>query len=133
MEAEKKLTEISVWEEALERKFHFDENCILQQSLDLIADKWTLLIVMALMQGTKRNSELQKQVVGISPKMLAQTLKTLLNYGMVSRKVYPEVPPKVEYSLTELGSSLAGPLAALFSWSLEREQEVRSIYKNQKK
>lgn len=85
---------------------------------------------MALMQGTKRNGELQRQIEGISPKMLAQTLKTLIGYGMVTRTVYPEVPPKVEYSLTEFGSSTAGPLAALLDWSVEWEAHLRELYKD---
>ena len=117
----------------LENKPLLDQSCILHQSLTLIADKWTLLILMALMQGTKRNSELQRQIAGISPKMLAQTLKTLVGYGMVERVVYPEVPPRVEYSLTEFGSSAAGPLAALLDWSVEWEVHLRVLYDTKEK
>jgi DNA-binding HxlR family transcriptional regulator len=116
----------------LENKPLLDQSCILHQSLSLIADKWTLLILMALMQGTKRNSELQRQIAGISPKMLAQTLKTLVGYGMVERVIYPEVPPKVEYSLTGFGSSTAGPLAALLDWSVEWEDHLRELYQAEK-
>lgn len=115
--------------EILENKSLLDETCILHQSLALIADKWTLLILMALMQGTKRNSELQRQIAGISPKMLTQTLKTLTNYKMVTRTVYPEVPPRVEYSLTEFGESTAKPLSALLDWSIEWEANLRELYK----
>lgn len=114
----------------LDDKPLLDQTCILHQSLSLIADKWTMLILMALMQGTKRNSELQRQIQGISPKMLAQTLKMLAGYGMINRKVYPEVPPRVEYSLTEFGESTAGPLAALLDWSVEWEEHLRALYKN---
>lgn len=114
----------------LDDKPLLDETCILHQSLSLMADKWTMLILMALMQGTKRNSELQRQIQGISPKMLAQTLKTLIGYGMINREVYPEVPPRVEYSLTEFGESTAGPLAALLDWSVEWEDHLRKLYKN---
>ena len=102
--AQKRLREI------LENKPSLDQSLILHQSLTLMADKWTMLILMALMQGTKRNSELQRQIKGISPKMLTQTLKTLIGYQMVTRTVYPQVPPRVEYSLTEFGSSTAAPL-----------------------
>jgi len=116
--------------DVLNGKPSLDETCILHQSLSLIADKWTMLILMALMQGTKRNSELQRQIQGISPKMLAQTLKTLIGYGMVNRKAYPEVPPRVEYSLTKFGKSTAGPLAALLDWSVEWEEHLRKLYKN---
>ncbi len=116
----------------LENKPLLDQSCILHQSLALIADKWTLLILMALMQGTKRNSELQRQIAGISPKMLTQTLKTLVGYGMVTRIVFPEVPPRVEYSLTDFGGSTAGPLAALLDWSVEWEEHLRELYKNER-
>lgn len=110
-------------------KSNLDESCILNQALTLIANKWTLLILMALMQGTKRNSELQCQINGISPKMLTQTLKTLIDYGMIERKVYPQVPPRVEYYLTEFGKSTADPLIALLNWSVEWENELSTIYK----
>ena len=73
----------------------FDESCILNQSLTLIANKWTLLTLVSLIQSSKRTNELQKQIEGISPKMLNETLKKLMAYGMVKRKVYPEVPPRV--------------------------------------
>lgn len=110
-------------------KSNLDESCILNQALTLMADKWTLLILMALMQGTKRNSELQRQINGISPKMLTQTLKTLMSYGMIERKVYPEVPPRVEYYLTAFGKSTADPLIALLNWSVKWEEELSTIYK----
>ncbi|WP_394972331.1 winged helix-turn-helix transcriptional regulator [uncultured Croceitalea sp.] len=131
MEAEKKIKKIS-YLESLSSRTVFDENCIIQVSFALIADKWTLLILTTLMQGTKRNSDLQKQVIGISPKMLSQTLKTLLKYGMISRKVYPEVPPRVEYSLTEFGKSLVEPLSSFYNWSVDWEDRLRTIYKKTK-
>ncbi len=114
-------------------KSSLDESCILNQSLSLIANKWTLLILMALMQGTKRTNELQKQINGISPKMLNETLKKLINYGMVKRKVYPEVPPRVEYDLTDFGISTANPLAVLLDWSVEWENKLTKLYKKSKK
>jgi DNA-binding HxlR family transcriptional regulator len=120
-------------QQSLMVKSALDESCILNQSLTLIANKWTLLILMALMQGTKRNSELQKQINGISPKMLTETLKKLMDYGMVKRKVYPEVPPRVEYYLTEFGKSTADPLMALLNWSVEWEEQVRKLYVLSKK
>jgi DNA-binding HxlR family transcriptional regulator len=115
-------------QEALHLKSNLDESCILNQSLSLIANKWTLLVLMALMQGTKRNSELQRQINGISPKMLTQTLKTLIGYGMVTRKAYPEVPPRVEYDLTEFGRSTADPLMALLNWSVSWEDQLTKLY-----
>lgn len=110
-------------------KSSLDESCILNQALTLIANKWTLLILVALMQGRKRNSELQRQINGISPKMLAQTLKTLIQYGMAKRKVYPEVPPRVEYELTAFGKSTADPLMALLKWSVDWEEKLTTLYK----
>jgi len=125
---EKNNLTVSKLAASIDRKTTFDENCILHQSLSLMADKWTLLILMSLMQGTKRTNELQKQIKGISPKMLSQTLRILQDYGMIDRKVYAEVPPKVEYTLTTFGESTAAPLAALFEWSLDWEPKLREIY-----
>lgn len=116
-------------QQSLLLKSSLDESCILNQSLTLIANKWTLLILMALMQGSKRNSELSRQIKGISPKMLTQTLKILISYGMVVRKVFLEVPPRVEYELTEFGISTADPLMALLNWSLSWETKLTKLYK----
>ena len=116
-------------QQSLLSKSSLDESCILNQSLTLIANKWTLLILMALMQGSKRSSELLRQIKGISPKMLNQTLKILISYGMVVRKVFPEVPPRVEYTLTEFGKSTADPLVALLNWSVSWEPQLTKLYK----
>ncbi len=116
-------------QQTLSEKPSLDESCILNQSLTLMANKWTLLLLMALMQGTKRNSELQRQINGISPKMLNQTLKILIGYGMITRKVFPEVPPRVEYELTEFGKSTADPLMALLEWSVSWEEQLTILYK----
>lgn len=118
--------------EILYVKPSLDESCILHQSLSLLADKWTLLVVMALIQGTKRNGELQRQIKGISPKMLTQTLKTLMNYGMVERTVYPEVPPRVDYALTAFGKSMADPLMGLLDWSVAWEAQITQLYQTGK-
>lgn len=120
-------------QQSLLLKSNLDESCILNQSLSLIANKWTLLILMALMTGRKRTNELQKQINGISPKMLNETLKKLMDYGMVKRKVYPEVPPRVEYFLSDFGYSTAKPLSALLDWSVEWEKKINMLYKEQKK
>lgn len=128
-EAAKENTSFLKLQQAFLAKSALDESCILNQSLTLIADKWTLLILMALMQQAKRNSELLKQINGISPKMLNQTLKTLMSYGMIERKVYAEMPPHVEYFLTEFGKSTATPLLALLDWSVQWEAEITTVYK----
>jgi DNA-binding HxlR family transcriptional regulator len=85
----------------------------------VLAEKWTLLIVAQLAQGPMRTSEIRRKVDGVSEKMLIQTLRKLESYALVSRKSYPEVPPRVEYRLTPLGRSLAR-LASLFGRWVER-------------
>ena len=97
-----------------------DEDCILHQAVLLLADKWTLLVLLSLIQGTKRTSDLLRQISGISPKMLTQTLKKLEAAHLVMRTVYPVVPPKVEYSLTDSGRELEDVLAKLYDWSVKR-------------
>lgn len=91
--------------------------CPTRQILDLIGDKWTALIIGLLEEKTMRFSELRREIDGISQKMLTQTLRKLERDGMVMRTVYPEVPPRVEYSLTPLGETLTAPLAAFREWA----------------
>src|SRR5690606_1219879 len=109
-------------------KSNLDTSCILNQSLALIANKWTLLVLMALMHGVKRTNALKKQINYISSKMLNESLKRLVDYKMVQRKVYPEVPPRVEYCLTKFVKSTADPLAVLLDWSVENEETLRSLF-----
>jgi len=104
----------------------FDESCEGHQALEKIANKWTILIIYVLTQGTKRYGELKRQIQGISPKMLIQNLRNLERCGLVERKVYPVVPPKVDYSLTALGESLAEPLAIFGEWSYKHIYEVKA-------
>jgi DNA-binding HxlR family transcriptional regulator len=105
----------------------FDENCIVNHAFALLADKWSLLVLLVLAQGTKRYSELQRQIHGVSPKMLTQTLRTLEQRELVARQIFPEVPPRVEYSLTDFGRSLSPPLAALCEWAIEQEPQLRAV------
>ncbi|MDC0712091.1 helix-turn-helix domain-containing protein [Stigmatella sp. ncwal1] len=107
----------------------FDETCIVNQALVLLADKWALLVLIVLMQGTKRYSELQRQIRGVSPKMLTQTLRSLEQNELVTRQIFPEVPPRVEYTLTDFGKSLSHPLAALCDWAFEQEPRLRTVYR----
>lgn len=104
----------------------FDESCEGHQALEKIANKWTILIIYALTQGTKRYGELKRQIQGISPKMLIQNLRNLERCGLVERKIYPVVPPKVDYSLTPLGESLVEPLAIFGEWSYKHINEVKA-------
>jgi len=91
--------------------------CPTRQALDLIADKWTTLVIYLLARGKQRYGDLHRQVGGISQKMLTQTLRKLERDGLVSRHIYPEVPPRTEYELTKLGHTLIPPMAALCEWA----------------
>ena len=90
--------------------------CPVETTLTLISSKWKVLIVRDLLAGTKRFGELQRSVGNVSQKVLTAQLREMEEDGLVDRKVYPEVPPRVEYSLTELGRSLEPVLSALWSW-----------------
>ena len=103
-----------------------NSQCHSRKVLDRIADKWTALIIHVLASGTKRNNELRREISGVSQKMLTQTLRSLENDGLVKRKVYPVVPPMVEYSLTPLGSSLIEPLEAICSWAEKHMPELEA-------
>jgi DNA-binding HxlR family transcriptional regulator len=98
--------------------------CPTRKVLDLIADKWTVLVIYLLAGGTKRYGELQRSIHGISQKMLTQTLRQLEEDGLVKRTVYPEVPPRTEYELTPLGATLREPLSALCEWAQDHMAEV---------
>jgi DNA-binding HxlR family transcriptional regulator len=99
--------------------------------LSIVGDKWTVMIVMVLIERPRRFNDIKRTVGGISQQMLTRTLKALERDGMVSRKVFPTVPPQVEYDLTDLGRSLAAPLQELGSWAgghLEEIEENRLRY-----
>jgi DNA-binding HxlR family transcriptional regulator len=95
----------------------YDPNCPSRDVLDRIGDRWTVLLVGSLSQGPLRFSELGRRVRGISQKMLTQTLRGLERDGLVTRTVHAEVPPRVEYELTEPGRTLIAPLATLDAWA----------------
>jgi DNA-binding HxlR family transcriptional regulator len=101
-----------------------DPNCPSRVVLDRIADKWTGLIVLALADETLRFGELRERIGGVAPKVLTQTLRALERDGLVTRTVYAEVPPRVEYSLTRLGRSLREPLEAVQVWA---ERHVSAV------
>lgn len=90
--------------------------CPVETTLTLIGDKWKVLILRDLMTGTKRFGELKKCVGNVSQKVLTVQLRTMEANGLVHREVYAEVPPRVEYSLTDLGRSLKPILDAMWSW-----------------
>ena len=93
-----------------------DEICPVERTLRFIGSKWTILIIRDLLQATKRFGELRKLLTGISPKTLSERLKTLEKKGIVTRKIYPEVPPRVEYSLTKRGRSLSSIIMDMKKW-----------------
>ena len=98
----------------------------LRQALDLIADKWVVATLYVLSTKTMRYGELQRGIGDISQRMLTKTLRDLERNGLVARKVYPVVPPKVEYSITPLGETLNDVLRALCDWSRQNFEKVES-------
>ena len=92
--------------------------------LSRIGDKWSVMLVMELHGGTKRFSELRRALAGISQKMLTASLRGLERDGFVTRTIYPTIPPKVEYELTELGQSLIEPLKVLKGWAVESQAAI---------
>ena len=93
--------------------------CPVETTLVLIGDKWKVLILRDLMPGTKRFGELKKSIGNVSQKVLTAQLRAMEENGLVQRDVYAEVPPRVEYSLTELGKSLKPILDSMWAWGEE--------------
>ena len=102
----------------------FDESCPSRRALALVGDKWSVLVLAAVANGVSRNGALLRRVSGISQKMLTQTLRELERNGLVARTVFPEVPPRVEYELTAVGSTLYPLVRELCEWSMRHITEV---------
>ena len=100
--------------------------CPVETTLTLIGDKWKVLILRDLLTGTKRFGELKRSLGGVSQKVLTAQLRAMEESGLVERKVYAEVPPRVEYSLTALGLSLRPILDAMQSWGKGYQDALRS-------
>lgn len=98
--------------------------CPIRTVLDQIGDKWSLLAISELQQGTRRFSELGRAIPDISQRMLTYTLRKLERDGLVSRKVTPSIPPRVDYTITELGSSLSKPLSEMSRWAEDKRMEI---------
>lgn len=96
--------------------------CPVETTLTLISDKWKVLILRDLLPGTKRFGELKRSLGGVSQKVLTAQLREMEASGLLTRTVYPEVPPRVEYTLTELGLSLKPILDAMRSWGEEYKE-----------
>ncbi|MEV6304605.1 helix-turn-helix domain-containing protein [Actinoplanes sp. NPDC051861] len=92
--------------------------------LDRVADKWSLLVIALLDRHTLRFTELKRAIDGISQRMLAQTLRHLERDGLVSRTVHAKVPPRVDYALTDLGSTLHETIKALVTWTESHQSEI---------
>ncbi len=102
------------------------QSCAIRDLLDRLADKWSLLVVELLGDGTKRFSELRREIDGISQRMLTRTLRQLERDGLVDREVHPVVPPRVDYSLTPLGATLLDAVQPLVAWTRAHRDEIAS-------
>jgi DNA-binding HxlR family transcriptional regulator len=99
---------------------------LVRDGLSVLASKWAVGVLLALGDGARRYHEILAELEPISEKVLTQTLRTMERDGLITRLVHPEVPPRVEYSLTPLGASLGGPLKALGAWGLSHGTRVES-------
>jgi DNA-binding HxlR family transcriptional regulator len=106
-------------------RWNDDDADFIRETLDLVGDKWSVLIIGTLEGGPTRYSHLADAVPGISQRMLTLTLKQLQRNGIITRTAYPEVPPRVEYSLTELGTSLLSLVLALAQWAADHCRVIR--------
>lgn len=104
----------------------YSDSCPCRALLDLLANKWSALVIGSLERGMARFGELQAQLPGVGPKSLTQTLRRLEAASLVERTVYPEVPPRVEYALTDLGRSVAVPLGAIRAWAEDNIDRIES-------
>ena len=94
-----------------------------RDAIELLSDKWRITILHVLVPGTLRSGELQRAITDISPKVLTQTLRGMERDGLITRAVYPVVPPRVEYQLTDMGTSLIKPLRDLCRWAQAHVKE----------
>lgn len=106
----------------------YASDCPTRQILDRIGDKWTALVIGLLEEDTMRFSQIKKRIGGISQKMLTQTLRNLERDGLVTRTVYAEIPPRVEYTLTPLGETLVEPLTVIRKWA---ENNINQVVESQ--
>ena len=101
-------------------------HCPVETTLTLISNRWKVLVLRDLFTGTKRFGELKKSLAGISQKVLTANLKDMEQSGLLTRTAYAEVPPRVEYALTDTGRSLKPIIAALFDWGVEYKRKSDS-------
>lgn len=98
---------------------------MVREILDLVGDKWSLYIIATLKDGPVRFNELRRQIDGISQRMLTITLRGLERDGLVKRTLFPTIPPRVDYELTEVGRTLLGPVMALVMWANSNQENIR--------
>jgi DNA-binding HxlR family transcriptional regulator len=103
---------------------HKVAGCRAREVLDRVGDKWSMYVIALLGQGTKRFSELRREIDAITPRMLTVTLRTLERDGLITRTVYPVIPPKVEYALTSMGETLLKTVTALVEWAATHLSEI---------
>lgn len=107
-----------------------DEGCkATREILDRIGDKWSIYIIATLSNGTLRFNELKRSVDGISQRMLTLTLRALERDGLITRTMFPTIPPRVDYELTELGKTLLGPIMALVNWANDNKLNIIEAHK----
>ena len=110
---------------ALPPQPHLHEGCRgVASVLARVGDKWSVFVIMMLDDGPKRFNELKRMIGGISQRMLTLTLRGLERDGLITRTVFPTIPPRVDYELTDLGRGLAKPVQALGQWAFEHKQEI---------
>lgn len=101
--------------------------CIaVREVLNRVGDKWSVLVVALLQQGPQRFSALKRAIEGISQRMLTLTLRGLERDGLVTRTVFPSIPPRVEYALTPLGETLLAPVLALAAWATDHREDIQA-------
>ncbi|MEV8518885.1 helix-turn-helix domain-containing protein [Dyella marensis] len=106
------------------------DNCrATREILDRIADKWSLFVIAMLRDGPRRFNELRREVEGISQRMLTLTLRGLERDGLVTRTMYPTIPPRVDYELTEVAKGLLGPVMGLVMWAEENKEAITQAQK----
>ena len=101
-------------------------DCPIRDVLDRLGDRWTVLVLKTLEDGTLRFTEIRARIEDVSQRMLAQTLRRLEQDGLVARTVYPTIPPRVDYALTALGQSMLVPLRAMVQWAVDNHDAIRS-------
>jgi DNA-binding HxlR family transcriptional regulator len=105
---------------------HLESDCRGAASvLARVGDKWSVFVIMMLGDGPKRFNEIKRMIGGISQRMLTLTLRGLERDGLVTRTVFPTIPPRVDYELTELGRGLSAPVKALGQWAIEHQPEIQ--------